>query len=213
MCGSAPAQSHGPGNCLTGVYFSPLSQSVIGSGTWEAINSETPVKSPRFALLDLEKGKSYVFKVRAINQYGMSDPSEPSEPIALRGKPGTHVMQEMGAAQARLSAATGPCRCRDRAMLLSLSLTPSTHHEAEKQHDLRPVKLQSIRNPISLGGEFVRVWEFFFQINNSQIAGSDTGAQCEQVVPRFLSCPTPSLAHRAGHISATAQRAPGQVLS
>ncbi|KAB0393440.1 hypothetical protein E2I00_015508, partial [Balaenoptera physalus] len=68
-------------------YF--LEKSVIGSGTWEAINSETPVKSPRFALLDLEKGKSYVFRVRAINQHGMSDPSEPSEPIALRGKPAT----------------------------------------------------------------------------------------------------------------------------
>lgn len=68
-------------------YF--LEKSVIGSGTWEAVNSEAPVKSPRFALLDLEKGKSYVFRVRAINQYGMSDPSEPSEPIALRGKPAT----------------------------------------------------------------------------------------------------------------------------
>ncbi|EPY72769.1 myomesin-3 [Camelus ferus] len=68
-------------------YF--LEKSVIGSGTWEAINSETPVKSPRFALMDLEKGKSYVFRVRTINQYGMSDPSEPSEPIALRGKPAT----------------------------------------------------------------------------------------------------------------------------
>ncbi|KAM4806813.1 myomesin-3 [Urocitellus parryii] len=66
-----------------------LEKSVIGSGTWEAIRSETPVKSPRFALLDLESGKSYVFRVRAMNQYGMSDPSEPSEPIALRGKPAT----------------------------------------------------------------------------------------------------------------------------
>lgn len=64
-------------------------QSIIGSGTWEAISSETPIKSPRFALLDLEKGKSYVFRVRALNQYGMSEPSEPSEPIALKGKPGT----------------------------------------------------------------------------------------------------------------------------
>uniref|UniRef100_A0A8D1NFS7 Myomesin-3 n=1 Tax=Sus scrofa TaxID=9823 RepID=A0A8D1NFS7_PIG len=68
-------------------YF--LEKSVIGSGTWEAISSETPVKSRRFALLDLEKGKSYVFRVRAVNQYGMSDPSEPSEPIALKGKPAT----------------------------------------------------------------------------------------------------------------------------
>ncbi|XP_010624382.1 myomesin-3 [Fukomys damarensis] len=66
-----------------------LEKSVIGSGTWEAISSEHPVKSPRFALLNLEKGKSYVFRVRAMNQYGMSDPSEPSEPIALRGKTAT----------------------------------------------------------------------------------------------------------------------------
>ncbi|XP_005353443.1 myomesin-3 [Microtus ochrogaster] len=66
-----------------------LEKSIIGSGTWEAISSETPIKSPRFALLDLEKGKSYVFRVRALNQYGMSDPSEPSEPIALKGKPVT----------------------------------------------------------------------------------------------------------------------------
>ncbi|XP_045154869.1 myomesin-3 [Echinops telfairi] len=66
-----------------------LEKSVIGSGTWEAIRSETPVKSPQFALLDLEKGKSYVFRVRAMNQYGMSDPSEPSEPITLGRQPVT----------------------------------------------------------------------------------------------------------------------------
>ncbi|XP_048205806.1 myomesin-3 [Perognathus longimembris pacificus] len=66
-----------------------LEKSVIGSGTWEAIRTEHPVTSPRFALLDLEKGKSYVFRVRTMNQYGMSDPSEPSEPISLRGRPAT----------------------------------------------------------------------------------------------------------------------------
>ncbi|CAK6440754.1 unnamed protein product [Pipistrellus nathusii] len=66
-----------------------LEKSVIGSGTWEAVRTEAPVTSRRFALLDLEKGKSYVFRVRAMNQFGMSDPSEPSEPIALQGKPAT----------------------------------------------------------------------------------------------------------------------------
>ncbi|XP_006883719.1 PREDICTED: myomesin-3 [Elephantulus edwardii] len=66
-----------------------LEKSVIGSGTWEAISTETPVKSPQFALLNLEKGKSYVFRVRAMNQYGMSDPSEPSEPITLGKKAAT----------------------------------------------------------------------------------------------------------------------------
>ncbi|XP_006862460.1 PREDICTED: myomesin-3 [Chrysochloris asiatica] len=66
-----------------------LEKSVIGSGTWEAIRTEAPVKAPQFALLDLEKGKSYVFRVRAMNQYGMSDPSEASEPITLGTKPAT----------------------------------------------------------------------------------------------------------------------------
>lgn len=86
-----------PGKHLTSASSSPSLQSVIGSGTWEAISTEAPVKSPRFALLDLEKGKSYVFRVRAMNQYGISDLSEPSEPIALRGKPGgTCVMPRWG---------------------------------------------------------------------------------------------------------------------
>ncbi|XP_037684110.1 myomesin-3 [Choloepus didactylus] len=66
-----------------------LEKSILGSGTWEAISTEDPVRAPRFALLDLEKGKSYLFRVRAINQYGMSDASEPSEPITLGGKPAT----------------------------------------------------------------------------------------------------------------------------
>lgn len=84
---------------LTQREFLSLSQSVIGSGTWEALRTENPVQSPKCALLDLEKGKSYVFRVRAMNQYGMSDPSEPSEPIALRGKPGTCVMPRRGQAR------------------------------------------------------------------------------------------------------------------
>lgn len=141
--GEVASTELGPGNHLAHERFSPLSQSVIGSGTWEAISTETPVKSPRFALLDLEKGKSYVFRVRAMNQYGMSDPSEPSEPITLKGKPGTCVMQEMGWARPGGSVSIrglGPQGCRDRAVPVSLSLTAATSHEAEKQCDLRPVK-------------------------------------------------------------------------
>uniref|UniRef100_A0A5F8H955 Myomesin 3 n=1 Tax=Monodelphis domestica TaxID=13616 RepID=A0A5F8H955_MONDO len=66
-----------------------LEKSVVGSDAWEAVSSETPVKSPRFALLDLEKGKAYRFRVRAANQYGLSDPSKPSEPITLGDPPAT----------------------------------------------------------------------------------------------------------------------------
>ncbi|XP_072465409.1 myomesin-3 [Notamacropus eugenii] len=66
-----------------------LEKSVAGSNAWEAVSSETPVKSPRFALLDLEKGKAYRFRVRAANRYGLSEPSEPSEPITLGSQPAT----------------------------------------------------------------------------------------------------------------------------
>ncbi|XP_074074224.1 myomesin-3 isoform X1 [Macrotis lagotis] len=68
-------------------YF--LEKSVVGSEAWEAVNSENPVKSPRFTLLDLEKGKAYRFRVRAANRYGLSEPSEPSEPITLGSPPAT----------------------------------------------------------------------------------------------------------------------------
>uniref|UniRef100_A0A8B9HJK6 Myomesin 3 n=1 Tax=Astyanax mexicanus TaxID=7994 RepID=A0A8B9HJK6_ASTMX len=40
------------------------------------------VQSTRFAAFDLQKGKSYCFRVRSINKYGISDPSEPSVPAA-----------------------------------------------------------------------------------------------------------------------------------
>ncbi|KAA8591786.1 hypothetical protein FQN60_017160 [Etheostoma spectabile] len=46
------------------------------------------VNSPRFPVFDLVKGKQYCFRVRSINKYGVSDPSEPSTPISL-GKPQT----------------------------------------------------------------------------------------------------------------------------
>lgn len=46
-------------------------------------------------------------------------------------------------------------------MLISPSPAPSSPHEAEKQHDLRPVKFQNHRSRISPGRELVRVREFF----------------------------------------------------
>uniref|UniRef100_A0A8B9PTY3 Myomesin 3 n=1 Tax=Apteryx owenii TaxID=8824 RepID=A0A8B9PTY3_APTOW len=45
-----------------------------------------PVNSPRFALFDLVKGKSYCFRVRSVNKYGISEPSLPSEPITAGAK-------------------------------------------------------------------------------------------------------------------------------
>ncbi|XP_075051490.1 myomesin-3 isoform X2 [Mixophyes fleayi] len=55
-----------------------------GSNRWERINLEANVNSPRLSVLDLDKGKSYHFRVQAVNKYGVSDPSVPSESISLR---------------------------------------------------------------------------------------------------------------------------------
>ncbi|KAK2518656.1 Myom3 [Columba guinea] len=54
---------------------------IVGSNSWQMVNLDTPANSPRFALFDLVKGKSYCFRVRSVNKYGISEPSLPSEPI------------------------------------------------------------------------------------------------------------------------------------
>lgn len=63
-----------------------VERSLVGKKTWELASLDTVVNSPRFPVFDLVKGKQYCFRVRSINKYGVSDPSDPSEPISL-GKP------------------------------------------------------------------------------------------------------------------------------
>uniref|UniRef100_A0A671L3D0 Myomesin 3 n=1 Tax=Sinocyclocheilus anshuiensis TaxID=1608454 RepID=A0A671L3D0_9TELE len=41
------------------------------------------VLSTRFAAFDQRKGKSYTYRVRSVNKYGISEPSLPSEPISV----------------------------------------------------------------------------------------------------------------------------------
>ncbi|NXK91993.1 MYOM3 protein, partial [Formicarius rufipectus] len=59
---------------------------VVGSNSWQMVNLDMPVNSPRFALFDLVKGKSYCFRVRSVNKYGISEPSLPSEPVTAGAK-------------------------------------------------------------------------------------------------------------------------------
>uniref|UniRef100_A0A8C3GQ20 Myomesin 3 n=1 Tax=Cairina moschata TaxID=8855 RepID=A0A8C3GQ20_CAIMO len=63
-----------------------VEKSIVGSNSWQMVNLDTPVNSPRFALFDLVKGKSYCFRVRSVNKYGISEPSLPSEPITAGAK-------------------------------------------------------------------------------------------------------------------------------
>ncbi|XP_010223082.1 PREDICTED: myomesin-3 [Tinamus guttatus] len=63
-----------------------VEKSIAGSNAWQMVNLDMPVNSPRFALFDLVKGKSYCFRVRSVNKYGISEPSQPSEPITAGAK-------------------------------------------------------------------------------------------------------------------------------
>ncbi|XP_036919270.1 myomesin-2 [Sturnira hondurensis] len=60
-------------------YF--IEKSVVGSGSWQRVNAQTAVRSPRYAIFDLAEGKSYVFRVLSANRHGLSDPSEITSPV------------------------------------------------------------------------------------------------------------------------------------
>ncbi|XP_066208528.1 myomesin-1 isoform X2 [Saccopteryx leptura] len=53
---------------------------------WQRVNTELPVKSPRFALFDLSEGKSYRFRVRCSNSAGVGEPSEATEMTVVQDK-------------------------------------------------------------------------------------------------------------------------------
>ncbi|NWX57561.1 MYOM3 protein, partial [Promerops cafer] len=59
---------------------------LVGSNSWQMVNLETPANSPRFALFDLAKGKSFRFRVRSVNKFGISEPSLPSPPVTAGAK-------------------------------------------------------------------------------------------------------------------------------
>uniref|UniRef100_H0VM87 Myomesin-1 n=1 Tax=Cavia porcellus TaxID=10141 RepID=H0VM87_CAVPO len=57
-----------------------------GTESWQRVNTELPVKSPRFALFDLAEGKSYQFRVRCSNSAGVGEPSEATEVTVVGDK-------------------------------------------------------------------------------------------------------------------------------
>ncbi|XP_069476954.1 myomesin-1 isoform X2 [Ambystoma mexicanum] len=59
---------------------------VAGTDDWQRVNTEMPVKSPRFALFDLAEGKSYSFRVRSCNSAGVGEPSESTEATVVGDK-------------------------------------------------------------------------------------------------------------------------------
>ncbi|XP_077146174.1 myomesin-2 isoform X2 [Ranitomeya variabilis] len=61
------------------VYY--IEKTMVGSGSWQRVNSQIPVRSPRYAVFDLVDGKSYNFRVISVNKHGVSEPSEVTPPI------------------------------------------------------------------------------------------------------------------------------------
>nr|XP_056710279.1 myomesin-1 isoform X2 [Euleptes europaea] len=66
------------------MYF--VEKCVAGTENWQRVNTEIPVKSPRFALFDLAEGKSYRFRVRCCNSAGIGEPSEATEATVVGDK-------------------------------------------------------------------------------------------------------------------------------
>ncbi|XP_049605517.1 myomesin-1 isoform X2 [Syngnathus scovelli] len=70
---------------LEGVMYY-VEKCVSGTDTWQRVNTEIPVKSPRFALFDLAEGNSYCFRVRCCNAAGVGEPSDPTEATTVGDK-------------------------------------------------------------------------------------------------------------------------------
>lgn len=75
-----------------------VSRCEVGTHHWAQCN-EVPVKYARFPVTGLVEGRSYVFRVRAVNKAGVSRPSriseavvamDPSDRARLRGETQTH---------------------------------------------------------------------------------------------------------------------------
>ncbi|XP_042295146.1 myomesin-3 [Sceloporus undulatus] len=74
---------------VTGYYVDACEE---GSDTWEQLNQQ-PIDSTHMKLSDLETGKCYVFRVRAMNKAGVGPPSVPSDPVIVKTKPGTKEIE------------------------------------------------------------------------------------------------------------------------
>uniref|UniRef100_A0A8C9Z9K2 Myomesin 2 n=1 Tax=Sander lucioperca TaxID=283035 RepID=A0A8C9Z9K2_SANLU len=87
-----------PPGAPSGIYASETDRTYVvlswkcmaDSGAWQRVNTQIPIRSPRYAVFDLAEGKQYKFRVLSANMYGVSEPSEPTGPIEtqeLKGVP------------------------------------------------------------------------------------------------------------------------------
>ncbi|XP_067840118.1 myomesin-2 isoform X2 [Heptranchias perlo] len=63
-----------------------IEKTMAGSASWQRVNVEIAARSPRFAIFDLAEGKSYEFRVYAVNKFGMSEPSVSTGPVVVQDR-------------------------------------------------------------------------------------------------------------------------------
>ncbi|NXF12000.1 MYOM3 protein, partial [Smithornis capensis] len=63
-----------------------------GSEEWKRINKQS-IATTHMKVSDLETGKCYIFRVRAVNKAGIGPPSLPSDPVVAKTKPGTNEIE------------------------------------------------------------------------------------------------------------------------
>uniref|UniRef100_A0A8C5BT61 Myomesin 1a (skelemin) n=1 Tax=Gadus morhua TaxID=8049 RepID=A0A8C5BT61_GADMO len=63
-----------------------IEKCVAGTDQWQRVNTGMPVKSPRYALFDLEESESYSFRVRCCNSAGVSEASGSTSNITVGDK-------------------------------------------------------------------------------------------------------------------------------
>lgn len=80
---------------------------MVGSGSWQRVNAQTAVRSPRYAVFDLAEGKPYVFRVLSANKHGLSDPSEITPPIQAQDTTGERWPRGRGSGRALSGTAAG----------------------------------------------------------------------------------------------------------
>ncbi|XP_042277914.1 M-protein, striated muscle [Thunnus maccoyii] len=67
-----------------------IEKTMADSDAWHRVNTQVPIRSPRYAVFDLAEGTQYKFRVLSANMFGTSEPSEPTGPIEtqeLKGVP------------------------------------------------------------------------------------------------------------------------------
>jgi len=80
----------GPHYCGKAPMWYYIEKLQVKGGSWTRVNTQVPIRSPRYAVFDLQEGTEYQFRVLSANMYGTSEASAPSATVTtlqIKGVP------------------------------------------------------------------------------------------------------------------------------